>query len=170
MARRCTAFSLNTAAYFCSGACTHNFAVSLCSNIASNMCDKAVWLHSSKHSYDFICFLSASRHAIVRLVHFLAESSCGQHLMHIAEAHAWNEVEICRKFRGKACLIGGCFSLQKGIHLRCFLRAEINWLPLLTNPGRVALQGVCKSPGRSAEALYLALLGKLAQMQQGQVC
>ena len=66
-------------------------------------------------------------------------------------------------------LICSCFSLQESLDLCHIFWAEIHLLPSLTHKGHVALQRVCKGPRRSTETLDLALLGKLAQVQQRQV-
>lgn len=61
-------------------------------------------------------------------------------------------------------------SLEECVDLCRVFGAEIDLLPPLAHKGHVALQGICKRPGRGTEALHLALLAKLAQVQQGQMC
>ena len=66
-------------------------------------------------------------------------------------------------------LVGLTFLLQEGVDLSGVFGAEVHLLPPLGHKGHVALQGIRKRPGRSTEALHLALLGELAQVQQGQM-
>ena len=74
-----------------------------------------------------------------------------------------------RKISPASHLIGSRLSLQEGTDLCRVFGAEVHLLPALRHKGHVALQGIRQRPGRGTEALHLALLGELAQVQQGQV-
>lgn len=66
-------------------------------------------------------------------------------------------------------LVGGRLFLKEAVDLSGVLGAKVHQQPPLRHPGHVAVQGICQRPGRSTEALHLALLPKFAQVQQGQV-
>ena len=58
---------------------------------------------------------------------------------------------------------------QEACNLGCVLGAEVHRIPFLGDPGGVALNGIGEGAGGCTEAFHLAVLGKAAQLDQGQV-